>query len=152
MSVEQLVSLALEAKPEFVVITGGEPAVHDLRPLTRALHSEGLAIHLETSGTYALKGDFDWVTVSPKIYQAPLPELIERASELKLIMENAESVAYWETQLGTELIRKDRPVWLHPEWSRREDPEILGLISRTVRERGAPFRAGWQLHKLYGVL
>lgn len=152
MAVDELVALAAEARPDFVVITGGEPAIHDLSPLVDALHAAGLRAHLETSGAYPIKGDLDWITVSPKIYQAPLPENIERANELKLIVEHADSIAYWEKELGDELTRRDRDVWLHPEWSRREDPNTLSLIAETVRTRGAPFRAGWQMHKLYRVL
>ncbi|MGE9296349.1 MAG: 7-carboxy-7-deazaguanine synthase QueE, partial [Puniceicoccales bacterium] len=67
-TVAQLTELAATARPDFVVITGGEPTVHDLRPLTDSLHAAGLRVHLETSGAFPLKGDFDWVTVSPKIY------------------------------------------------------------------------------------
>ncbi|WP_309384919.1 7-carboxy-7-deazaguanine synthase QueE [Cerasicoccus frondis] len=152
MSAAELIQLAVEARPDFVVITGGEPAIHDLSPLTSGLHEAGLRAHIETSGTFALKGEFDWVTVSPKLYKAPLPELIQRADELKLIVENEDSIAYWERELGPELTRKDRHVWLHPEWGQRENPEILALIAETVRLRGAPFRAGWQMHKLYNVL
>ncbi|WP_309396943.1 7-carboxy-7-deazaguanine synthase QueE [Cerasicoccus maritimus] len=152
MSAAELIELAIANKPDFVVITGGEPAVHDLAPLTTGLREAGLRVHIETSGTFPLKGDFDWVTVSPKLYKDPLPELIQRADELKLIVENADSITYWEEKLGDELARKDRHVWLHPEWGQRENPDILALIADTVHERGAPFRAGWQLHKLYRVL
>jgi len=145
------VETARRSKPEFVVVTGGEPAIHDLQPLTDALHAVNLPVHIETSGAYALKGDFDWITVSPKVYQLPLPENIHRANELKLIIENPDSISYWENQLGPELTRPERPVWLHPEWSLREDPATLTLIAETICERAAPFRAGWQLHKLYRV-
>ena len=33
-----------------VVITGGEPLLHNLAPLTKALHEEGFKINIETSG------------------------------------------------------------------------------------------------------
>ncbi len=152
MTASELVDLASSGRPDFVVITGGEPAVHDLRPLTDGLHAAGLPVHIETSGTFPLQGDFDWVTVSPKVYKDPLPELIQRANELKLIIENADSIRYWEDKLGNELTRTDRHVWLHPEWDQRDNPDILALIAETVRLRGTPFRAGWQMHKLYRVL
>lgn len=147
----ELANTAAQARPDFVVITGGEPAIHDLRPLTQTLHEHGLKTHLETSGAFPLRGAFDWVTVSPKTYRVPLPENVARADELKLIVEDEDSLAHWEQALGAGLSREGRNVWLHPEWSRREDPVILNLIAQTIRERGAPFRAGWQLHKLYHV-
>jgi len=151
LSVSELARMAAAAKPEFVVVTGGEPAVHNLEPLTRALRAAGLPSHLETSGAFPIQGDFDWITVSPKVYRAPLPENVARADELKLIVESADSINHWRTALGLELIRPGRAVWLHPEWSKREDQATLTLIADTVREHGAPFRAGWQVHKLYQV-
>jgi len=48
---------------------------------------------------------------------------------------------------------KDRrvPVWLHPEWSKAEDEEVLRAINQWVKKEGFPYRAGYQLHKLYKV-
>jgi len=50
-----------------VCITGGEPTIHDLASLCKAL-GEWYSLHLETNGTRALveQERFDWVTVSPK--------------------------------------------------------------------------------------
>lgn len=71
-----------------VVITGGEPCIFDLLPLTRALEKEGFACQIETSGTFPIKVTQNtWVTVSPKIkMRGKLPvlkEALERADEIK---------------------------------------------------------------------
>lgn len=52
-----------------VVVTGGEPTIHDLRQLSVALRSLPVRVALETNGTRALELEerFDWVTVSPKL-------------------------------------------------------------------------------------
>ncbi|PPI86394.1 7-carboxy-7-deazaguanine synthase QueE [Candidatus Pantoea edessiphila] len=51
-----------------IVITGGEPSMHDLRPLTIFLEKNGFYCQLETSGTYAINcSEKTWVTVSPKL-------------------------------------------------------------------------------------
>jgi len=139
---------AADSGAELVVVTGGEPTIHDLADLANALSLRGLAAHLETSGSFGIRGRFDWVTLSPKWARLPLPENLERASELKLIVEDANSVEKWIQFLGPAL-SEERPVWLQPEWSQRSNREVLDAISRTVRERGAPFRAGYQVHKLY---
>lgn len=133
----------------FVVVTGGEPAIHDLAPLTDALHARGLRVHLETSGAFPLRGSVDWVTLSPKRARPPLDELWARADELKLIVEHPDDLAFW-WDAARSRSRADH-VWLHPEWSRRGDPAVLGAINTWVKEHGDPFRAGWQLHKLYRV-
>lgn len=150
-SAEDLAAEAASESPEFVVITGGEPCVHDLGPLTRALRARGLRTHLETSGAFRLSGDFDWVTLSPKRAAAPLAECVAAASEFKLVVDAPDAVEHWVRALA-DLGRAEadaRPVWLHPEWSRRDDPAILGLITEAVKSRRGPFRAGWQMHKLY---
>ncbi|CDL87263.1 7-carboxy-7-deazaguanine synthase QueE [Xenorhabdus cabanillasii] len=71
-----------------VVITGGEPCLYDLRPLTETLEREGYQCQIETSGTHAIYcSDKTWVTVSPKVkmrggYKV-LPEAMKRANEVK---------------------------------------------------------------------
>lgn len=150
MQPDELVELAVNAHPDFVVITGGEPAIHDLEPLTTLLREKNLPVHIETSGAFPLRGHFDWITLSPKRWKMPLPENLQRAHELKIIVDTEDAVDFWLRELEGKF--NARHVWLHPEWSLRHDPLILNQITRTVKERGAPYRAGWQLHKLYGVL
>jgi 7-carboxy-7-deazaguanine synthase len=72
-----------------VVITGGEPAMYNLKPLCELLTSFGKSIQLETSGTYQLLiTDNVWVTLSPKIDMPNHKEIIKnsiiRANEIKM--------------------------------------------------------------------
>ncbi len=81
----------------FCVITGGEPTIHNLEPLTTALKSCGFCIAVETNGTgnrqllQLLRGGFvDWVTVSPKPsydYSAKSTMYLETASEIKIVFD-----------------------------------------------------------------
>ena len=71
MDVAALAEEAAAARPAFVVVTGGEPAIHDLAPLTDALRAAGLPVHLETSGAFPVRGHFDWITLSPKRWKLP---------------------------------------------------------------------------------
>ena len=147
--VDQLAERAAATAAEFVVVTGGEPAIHDLTPLTAALAAKNLPAHLETSGGFPIRGDFAWITVSPKWLKAPLSENLVRASEFKLIVEDEDSIERWWQVIGPQ--QRGQPVWLHPEWSRRADPKILNAISEAVKSQGRPFRAGYQIHRIYGV-
>lgn len=135
--------------PEIVVITGGEPAIHDLYALSQQLRSRNLPVHLETCGAYSVQGEMDWITVSPKWSALPIEESMERADELKIIVEDEGSISKWCEVLS--LKKLDVPVWLHPEWSRSKDQKVLESINHWVREFGFPFRAGFQLHKLYNA-
>jgi len=71
---------------DFIVLTGGEPAMHDLRALTDMLHKEQKYISLETSGCYELNGAVDWYTFSPKKFKKPHPEAYQKADELKVVI------------------------------------------------------------------
>ena len=50
----------------FVVITGGEPALYNLSTLINKLKKSGIRTAIETSGCYKLLGDIDWYCFSPK--------------------------------------------------------------------------------------
>ena len=141
---------------EIVVLTGGEPAIHDLIDLTHALRSRSLPVHIETCGAYHLRGEFDWVTLSPKWDALPLDENLAEAHELKIIVEDESSIEKWVEALGGRFSTDQ--VWLHPEWSllndesrREEGKAALVCISEWVKEHGKPYRAGYQLHKIYEV-
>lgn len=129
-----------------VIVTGGEPTLHDLMPLTSALL--GRRRHLETAGHRPITGRWSWVTLSPKPGQAPLPENVVKADEFKVIVSEPDDIAR-----GLEVLRGRRteaPVWLHPEWSQRASTVVLSAIVEAV-ESTPGVRAGYQLHKLYGV-
>lgn len=71
-----------------VVITGGEPCLYDLRPLTEGLEHAGFNCQIETSGTHdVLCSEKTWVTLSPKIGMrggfSVLADAINRANEIK---------------------------------------------------------------------
>ena len=69
--------LEVEKTPaEIVVITGGEPLMHDLGELTKELHAAGFKTHLETSGAYPLTGSWDWICLSPKKFKAPITGIL----------------------------------------------------------------------------
>ena len=51
--------------------------LHDLKPLTDALKSLDIPLHIETSGSHPLSGEFDWITFSPKKFKATLNETFE---------------------------------------------------------------------------
>jgi 7-carboxy-7-deazaguanine synthase len=51
----------------------GEPLMHDLGPLTKALREAGFRTHIETSGSSPLSGDWHHICFSPKKFKAPVP-------------------------------------------------------------------------------
>ncbi|MBJ7898462.1 MAG: 4Fe-4S cluster-binding domain-containing protein [Cyanobacteria bacterium RI_101] len=142
---EVLVEAALAARPRFVVITGGEPLLHDLGPLTAVLAQAGLRRHLETSGAYALSGRFDWITLSPKPYKPPHPSLYPQTSELKVVVAQPEDLLWAEDQ--SRQVPENRPRYLQPEWGTAEAPQWIAdyILGRPH------WRLSLQTHKYLGL-
>lgn len=151
LSARDLAMEAAEANPEFVVITGGEPCVHDLETLVEEIKLKRLPVHLETSGAFPTSARFDWITVSPKEKAGLCLETIRKADELKIIMDSPEAHEVWLDRLKSAgLTEWPKSIWLHPEWSKRNEPKTLWAISEAVKSAKAPrLRAGWQVHKMY---
>ena len=124
-AIEEIVERAVECAAQSIVITGGEPLLYPLGPLTALLKSKGLAIFLETSGSHPFSGEFDWVCLSPKRNLPPLDEAFERAHELKVII-GSEADFEWAEQNAAK-VNSDCLLYLQPEWSVSEKmmPEIV---------------------------
>ena len=113
-------SIVTEAKKysDTIVITGGEPLMWDMEPLTTALKKAGLNIHIETSGAYDITGYWDWFCLSPKKNKLPTKEAAARADELKVIIYNKDDFRFAEEQ--AKRVGKDCVLYLQPEWSKRD--------------------------------
>ena len=59
-NIDEIVNKA-KSYSKVAVITGGEPLMWPMGPLTKKLQDSGISTHLETSGAYPYSGDFDWV-------------------------------------------------------------------------------------------
>ncbi|GLP97878.1 7-carboxy-7-deazaguanine synthase QueE [Paraferrimonas sedimenticola] len=103
---------------KWVVITGGEPCMHDLRPLTHALEAKGFRCQIETSGTYpVLVSDDTYVTVSPKVDmkggKAVLTQALARADEIKHPVARQAHIDQLD-QLLADIDTSDKSVCLQP--------------------------------------
>ncbi|NJN30009.1 MAG: 7-carboxy-7-deazaguanine synthase QueE [Synechococcales cyanobacterium RM1_1_8] len=144
-SIATLVAGALAANPQFVVLTGGEPLIHDLTALTRMLHAAGLSIHLETSGAYPLRGRFDWITLSPKRNRPPQPSIYALANELKVVVAEPADLD-WATQQAQQ-VPGEVLKFLQPEWYTEDSNQ---LVFNHVLEQ-PQWRISLQTHKYLGI-
>lgn len=104
-------NLILRLREEHICITGGEPLMHNLKPLFEAVPKE-VMIHVETSGTIRyphLNGNI-WWTVCPKRHCKE--EWYNFASEFKILV----GPDFDEEAFETFLIgKKDKtPLYLQP--------------------------------------
>jgi 7-carboxy-7-deazaguanine synthase len=145
-TVQEIVSKAMEYPAKLAVITGGEPLMHDLGPLTRALHHAGFTINIETSGSSPLSGELDWICLSPKKFKPPLPEVAPMAHELKVVVFHPSDFA-WAEQYAAKVSPGCR-LFLQPEWDKRE--QMTPLIVSYVKAN-PQWQISLQTHKYINV-
>ncbi len=116
LPIEAIVGGALQYPGRMVVITGGEPLMYDLGPLTKLLKQAGFTTHLETSGVHPFSGDFDWVCFSPKKFKAPHPGIYDVAHELKVVIFHQSDFSFAEQHAA--FVNKKCKKLLQPEWSK----------------------------------
>ena len=133
VAITDMLHFVKEAKSPIAVVTGGEPLLHQLNNLTILLQEQGIATHIETSGSSPLSGQWNWITLSPKKFKAPLPELIEKANELKIIVYN-KSDFEWAEQYAA-LVSKSCKLYLQPEWDQSEKmlPQIINYVKENPK-------------------
>ena len=141
----EIVQEAKEANPAIVVITGGEPLMHDLTSITKQLREGGLRVHLETSGAHPFSGKFDWVTFSPKTFKPPHQSIYSRVDELKIVVVDAQDLQWAEQQAAK--IASGAVKYLQPEWGTPSSPE---LVFNYVLQH-PQWRVSLQTHKFLGV-
>ncbi|WP_426575892.1 7-carboxy-7-deazaguanine synthase QueE [Xenorhabdus stockiae] len=134
-----------------IVITGGEPCLYDLRPLTEALENAGYQCQIETSGTHAIHcTDKTWVTVSPKVkmrggYKV-LPEAMNRANEIKHPVGRERDIESLDDLL-TMLDENNRPVIALQPISQKEEATRLCIETCIARN----WRFSMQTHKYLNI-
>jgi len=135
-SVETIIKEINKENVETVVITGGEPLMWNMNPLTNRLKIEGYNVHLETSGAYPLSGSFDWICLSPKKQKKPLESIKKNVDELKVIVFSKKDLKFAVNQ-KTKL-SKNCKLYLQPEWDKRH--RIMPLIIDFVKKN-----KGWKI-------
>ena len=129
-----------------VVVTGGEPLMWDMNPLTDLLHQKGLQVHIETSGAYPLSGSFDWICLSPKKTMPPKAELLSEADELKVIIHNKHDFKWAEQH--ADQVKEGCYLYLQPEWSKAS--EVMDEIVEFVKEN-PKWSVSLQTHKYMNI-
>ncbi|KJD35365.1 7-carboxy-7-deazaguanine synthase [Tamlana sedimentorum] len=129
-----------------IVITGGEPLMWDMSPLTSKLKEEGLKTHIETSGAYKLTGVWDWICLSPKKMKLPTHEVSAKANELKVIIYNKDDFRFAEEQAAK--VNGDCILYLQPEWSKRD--KVVPLIVDYVMQN-PKWKVSLQTHKYLNI-
>ena len=128
--VDDIVKEILDTGVSIVVVTGGEPLSWNMEYLTDSLRHHGIKLHLETSGSYALTGYWDWICLSPKKFHPPLDAIKGIVHELKIIVRNRHDIKWAEQH--SKSVNNSCRLYLQPEWKNREKvtPLIIDYIMR----------------------
>lgn len=132
-----------------VVITGGEPTIHDLIPLLNALKdTPGHYIALETNGTnptFEIRSLVDWITCSPKPQTDWKVNSECEFDELKYVVDGVFTPDKVSKEFGGKYFGK---IWLQPESSQMEK---RFQEAYEIAMKYPAFRVGIQLHKILKV-
>ena len=129
-----------------VVVTGGEPLMHNLTELTHQLQSKGYETNIETSGSSPFSGSWNWICLSPKKFKAPLPEILTLAHELKIVVFNKSDFDWAEKYAA--LVNPSCKLYLQPEWDKSS--EVTPLIIDYIKAN-PQWQLSLQIHKYINV-
>ncbi len=146
VSIAGIIAAAAEHAGRLAVVTGGEPLLHNLDELTHALQQAGFQTNIETSGSSPLSGQWDWICLSPKKFKAPLPEVVQQANELKVVIFNKTDFA-WAEQYARQVPAHCR-LYLQPEWEKAA--VMIPLIVDYIKAH-PQWELSLQLHKYINV-
>ncbi len=146
LSIAEIIEKVAESKANFAVLTGGEPAMYDLRPLIEQLKKMNVFVAIETSGCYPLLGAVDWYCFSPKKFKSPCDEAYTKANELKVIVSHPSDLAW--AQEHAKKVTGACQLYLQPEWSKAD--KLLPLIIEFVKSNQL-WKISLQTHKFMQI-
>jgi organic radical activating enzyme len=131
----------LSERCDWVILTGGEPALQVDRELIDTLHEAGYKLAIETNGSLELPEGIDWITVSPKVAEHAVRQ--RRANEVKYVRGHGQAIPKTVVEANHYLIS--------PAFEGAEvDPRALDWCIRLCKEN-PPWRLSVQQHKLWRV-
>jgi 7-carboxy-7-deazaguanine synthase len=131
----------LAERCDWVVLTGGEPALQVDAELIAALHAAGYQLAIETNGSVELPAGLDWITVSPKVAEHAIRQ--RTAHEVKYVRGHGQAIPRTVVAADHYLIS---PAFDGDRLDRR----TLDWCIRLCKEN-PPWRLSVQQHKGWGV-
>jgi 7-carboxy-7-deazaguanine synthase len=146
LNIEDLILNISKTPARLIVITGGEPLMHNLDELTATLQAKGFETNIETSGAHPLSGSWNWICLSPKKFKAPLPQILPLAHELKVVVFNQSDLDWAEKYAA--LVSPHCKLYLQPEWDKAA--VITPLIIEYIKQN-PQWELSLQIHKYINV-
>ena len=129
------------SKCQWMILTGGEPALQVDVPFCLAMHAHGWKLAIETNGSKQIAAPIEWVTVSPKVAEHAIRQT--KADEVKYVRGYGQGIPKTAVRADNYLIS--------PAFNGIEvDREALMWCIRLVKENPI-WRLSPQLHKGWNV-
>lgn len=152
MSDEQILRAINLYRADWIVLTGGEPALRiDAEFIQLLRRATGKKIAIETNGTVSLPEGIDWITYSPKNNiggNGELPLAIDRADEIKVVDVGQDLDGYFELPCAHEqTLYYLQPCAVADPKENREN--IMRTVARVFED--PRWTLSVQLHKFLGI-
>ena len=139
-------------KADWVVLTGGEPAMFIDEEFIHLLkRATGKKIAIETNGTCPVPESIDWVTVSPKTGfegAGDIPLRVKRASEIKVVDLGQDLEQYFNLECRTpETIMYLQPCFVEDNEQFRKN--IMSTVNRVLSN--PKWTLSVQLHRFLNI-
>ena len=159
MTLDEILETVKDFGIENVVITGGEPTIHDnLFELVTALKKEGYWLALETNGINGLPEKthklFDYVVVSPKFFYSNFykeSEALRQADEVRIVVDGDifDFCEFIEKRIKATYYYLSPCCALDDTFNVLETIEILGKLN--MRKEGKKWGLSFQTHKFANI-
>ena len=145
-SLESIFKKIQSSKVRNLVVTGGEPTLYNLNDLTKIAKDFGVKTYLETAGVNEITGEWDWICLSPKQKLEPLSSSLEKANEIKVVIENKADLLFAERmKMQTN---PDCLYYLQAQWGEKE--KAIKIIQDYIFENPV-WHLSTQTHKYLNI-
>jgi len=144
---DRLMKSILEFDCKSVILTGGEPSLHDLKPLLQELKKEDFWIGIETNGTNSIEHLnywIDYIAISPKSTTKQF-----MADEVRMVNDSLTA----DDLLATEKKIIATNYYISPleKGGKFNYAESLQLLSDINKRSNKRWLLSFQVHKLAGI-
>ena len=159
MDLEDILDCVEGFELKSVIITGGEPTIHENMPnLVKALKEKGYWVALETNGIIGLNEDvqslFDYVVVSPKSHFSSLYEkesAAKKADEVRIVVDGniIDFCDFIEKTIVSKKYYLSPCCGINDEFNVLQAIKLLGQLN--MRENKPEWLLSFQTHKLANI-
>ena len=159
LTLEELVAKVRHRERNFVILTGGEPAIQPgISDLVRALKNAGFTVAMETNGLEAPPEPelFDYIACSPKpdyVTRYRDDRMLKRANEVRIVAQD-ELIASFCRNMRDRIAADDyyiSPLEKDGKIHYKRALNLLSKVNRLMPKANPPWALSIQMHKVIGI-